>query len=150
VTDSPDVTEDGDTDTEVVVAANDEVLAVPNTVPVRSASVGIDVELSVAVRHGGVPDGPESELIVCQELPVHHSRVVAPFRLQSVMTRLVKVLPEERLTSKYWPVPVDNAPTGSPEYWATVTVPSPPEASAVTPSLVTLPVEPPGVLELPL
>jgi hypothetical protein len=33
----------------------------------------------------------------------HHSRLVPPFRLQSVIVRLLKLLPEATCTSKYSP-----------------------------------------------
>jgi hypothetical protein len=51
---------------------------------------------------------------------------VAPFRLQSVIVRLEKLLPEATCTSKYSPG-VENVglATGSLLYWDTVTAPSP-------------------------
>jgi len=51
---------------------------------------------------------------------------VPPFRLQSVIVRLLKLLPEATCTSKYSPdVEKLGLLTGSLGYWDTVTAPSP-------------------------
>ena len=61
-----------------------------------------------------------------------------PFRLQSVIVRLAKLLPEATCTSKYSPGAEKlGLPTGSLPYWDTVTDPSS-LAVTVVPSLVTL------------
>jgi hypothetical protein len=63
---------------------------------------------------------------------------VAPLRLQSVIVRLPKLLPDATCTSKYSPdVEKLGLPTGSEGYWDTVTAPSP-FPPAVVPSLVAL------------
>jgi hypothetical protein len=63
---------------------------------------------------------------------------VAPFRLQSVTVRLLKLLPEATCTSKYSPgVEKLGLPTGSLAYWDTVTAPSPLPLAVVS-SLVAL------------
>ena len=70
--------------------------------------------------------------------PFHHSRPVAPFRLQSVIVRLVKLLPAATSTSKYPPgVEKLGLATGSLAYWDTVTAPTP-VPLAVVASLVAL------------
>jgi hypothetical protein len=63
---------------------------------------------------------------------------VPPFRLQSVIVRLAKLLPEATCTSKYSPG-VENVglATGSLAYWDTVTAPSPLPLAVVS-SLVAL------------
>jgi hypothetical protein len=63
---------------------------------------------------------------------------VPPFRLQSVIVRALKLLPEATCTSKYSPGAEKlGLPTGSLPYWDTVTAPSS-LAVTVVPSLVTL------------
>jgi len=62
----------------------------------------------------------------------HHSRLVPPFRLQSVIVKLLKLLPEAISTSKYSPEDEKlGAPTGSLLYWETVADPSPLAATVV-------------------
>jgi hypothetical protein len=74
-----------------------------NTVPVSCAIVGTDEELSEAMRHGGVPEGPETGVTASHEVPFHHSRELPPFKLQSVIVRLLNELLGEVATSKYSP-----------------------------------------------
>lgn len=137
-------TELGDTKIEVVVDAGAMPVAAPNTVPVISVSVGLDVELSVAVMHGGDPEGPDSGETACQPpLPefaagFHHSNTMPLFRLQSTIVSDVNVLPAERLTSRNSPVLDDSTPTGSELYSPRLTVPSPPVAVTVVPSFETV------------
>jgi hypothetical protein len=71
-----------------------------NGVPVSWAIVGVDDEFNVAVRHGGVPDGPVTELTGTQDEPFHHSSSAPPPRLQSSMVSELNVLPVPTEMSK--------------------------------------------------
>src|ERR1035437_8567030 len=85
-----------------------------NTVPERSAIVGEEDEPRVAVTHCGGPAEQLSGGTGRQAEPFHHSRLVAPLRLQSVMVRLLKLLPEATPTSRYSPDAAQvGLPTGS-------------------------------------
>ena len=69
-------------------------------------------------------------------LGFHHSRLLPPFRLQFFTVVEVKELPVDSATSKYSPDEEKlGAPTGSEEYCATVSAPTP-VAEAVVASLV--------------
>jgi hypothetical protein len=125
-------------------------VAAPKIVPVSWASVGLVVLVRVTDTEAGGPAenvGPGSPTTACQKLPFHHCSVVPPFKLESTMVTLVKVLPEDKETSMNSPVPLESGATGSEEYWPVLTVPSPPDAVAVVPPLVDV-AEPSGVVEV--
>jgi hypothetical protein len=94
--------------------------ATANTVPVNCPTVGVEPDVpSVAVRpgtpfaHAGGPTVSWVGDTVSHELPFHHSRLVPPFRVQSVIVRLEKLLPVATLTSKYSPAEVnEGVPAG--------------------------------------
>ena len=94
------------------------------TVPVSWASVGLLVELRVAVRTDGEPLAKMGVGVTASHAPapplaagLNHSRLLPPPREQSVMVSEVKALPDDRATSKYWPEDEKvGAVTGSEPY----------------------------------
>ena len=68
-------------------------------------------------------------------LGFHQVRALPPFRLQSVTSSELNVLPEETRMSKYSPLDEKfGAPTGSPENSDTVIPPTPVPETTVPPS----------------
>ncbi|MDA8296107.1 MAG: hypothetical protein M0004_05900 [Actinomycetota bacterium] len=66
--------------------------------------VGLEVELSNAVMHDGLPPGAEVGVTAIQVDPVHHSSPPPPFKLQSCTVMLENRLPLATSISKYSPV----------------------------------------------
>ena len=109
--------------------------ATAKTTAVLSAIGGDEVEVSKVEMHGGGPPERACGETTVQVLPFHHMRPVPPLRLQSVIVREAKLLPDATSTPKYSPAGENvGAPTGSTAYCDTVKDPSP-FASTVTPSL---------------
>ena len=100
------------------------VIETAKTVAVSWAKVGLLLELRTTEAHGGVPDvsrgvgvtachAPEPAFAV----PLNHSKLLPPPRLQSVMVAEVNELPIETATSKYSPAEVkEGVLTGSEPY----------------------------------